>query len=293
VIIVDSGALTQVARAERITTRGYFTKMRPLITEADDLFSYTKKSSAIYRGILNLLGYAAQGLRDWNSTHKIDITMSLEDHHIYPRAYITGGPPMEDITRAEAEQVVDCVVNRTLIPKLLNIQVGKKGPTEYLAEIKNKNKNLEDCLPSQLIPIDMISDETWNCLFKLFLEERAQRIFSLIEHYTTDQATEISARYGIQMEGGEATKATGKLRLKDMLAIGKIHAGERVFTRKQPDRFATIVDGDNVQFEGKLLSINTWGQQMTGWSAISIYDNVLLERTGQPLKSLRDESPSD
>jgi hypothetical protein len=78
-----------------------------------------------------------------------------------------------------------------------------------------------------------------------------------------------------------------------MLAIGKIHAGERVFTRKQPDRFATIVDGDNVQFEGKLLSINTWGQQMTGWSAISIYDNVLLERTGQPLKSLRDESPSD
>jgi hypothetical protein len=293
VIIVDSGALTQVARGERVTTRGYFMKMRPLITEADDLFSYTKKSSAIYRGILNLLGYAAQGLRDWNSTHKIDITMSLEDHHIYPRAYITGGPPMEDITRAEAEQVVDCVVNRTLIPKLLNIQVGKKGPTEYLAEIKNKNKYLEDCLPSHLIPVDMISDETWNCLFKLFLEERAQRIFSLIERYTTDQATEISARYGIQIDGSETIKATGKLRLKDMLAIGKIQTGERVFTRKQPDRFATIVDGDNVEFEGKLLSINTWGQQMTGWSAISIYDNVLLERTGQPLKSLRDELTSN
>ncbi|MBV9469310.1 MAG: DUF262 domain-containing protein, partial [Abitibacteriaceae bacterium] len=56
-IIFDSGILSQVAQGERITARGFFNRMRPLVTEPGDLFSYTKKSSAIYRGILNLLGY--------------------------------------------------------------------------------------------------------------------------------------------------------------------------------------------------------------------------------------------
>ncbi len=178
--------MSQVARNERVTARNYFTRMRPLITEADDLFIYTKKSSTIYRGVLNLLAYASQGLRDWNSTHEIDISMSLEDHHIYPRAFIASKPQMVGIDQNEAEQLVDCVVNRTLIPKILNIQIGKKAPVEYLAELQQKNPGLVTCLPSHLMPTDMITDSTWNTHFKLFLTERAERIFDLIKHYTTE-----------------------------------------------------------------------------------------------------------
>jgi hypothetical protein len=43
------------------------------------------------------------------------------------------------------------------------------------------------------------------------------------------------------------------------------------------------------------LQIHCWGQQITGWSSINIYESVYLERTGQPLKSLRqqdEEAPS-
>jgi hypothetical protein len=87
--------------------------------------------------------------------------MRLEDHHIYPRAYIASGPDLADIEREEAEQLVDCVINRTLIPKLLNIQVGKKAPTEYLSELqKNQNPKLAECLPSHLLPTDMIAEVT-------------------------------------------------------------------------------------------------------------------------------------
>ncbi len=44
--------------------------------------------------------------------------------------------------------------------------------------------------------------------------------------------------------------------------------------------------------KGEKLAINTWGQQMTGWSSISIYNNVFLVRTGQPLKNLREQEVS-
>ncbi|GHO98814.1 hypothetical protein KSF_088620 [Reticulibacter mediterranei] len=288
IIIIDSGALHQVASGERITARNYFMRMRPLITEPSDLFSYTKRSSTIYRGILNLLGYAAQGLKDWKSTHKITVSMDLEDHHIYPRAYIASKPKMVGMNQNEADQLVDCVVNRTLIPKILNIQMGKKAPVEYMSELQQKvNSQLAECLPSHLIPVDMITDETWNSHFKLFLEERAETIFDAIKHYTTDVATEMMARYGSQSETSQEIPSSTKPRLRDLIAEGKVVVGERVFTRKRPDRFATIVDGDTVEFEGKRLPINTWGQQMTGWSSISIYNSMFLERTGQPLRNLR------
>ncbi len=290
-IITDSTVLIQIARGEKIMTRNYFMRLRSLITEPGDLFSYTKKSSAIYRGILNLLGYDAKGLKDWTNTQTLNMSsMNLEDHHIYPRAYILSKPPMEGIKQSEAEQFVDCVVNRTLIPKILNIKIGKKAPSVYLSELQQKaNPKLAECLTSHLIPEEIITDETWDILFKLFLEDRAQSIFDLIEQYTIERAAEISARHSIQTSDGEMINAPSKPRLKDLIATGRVRAGERVFTKKKPERFATIIDGDTVEFEGKQMPINTWGQNMTGWSSISIYNSVFLARTGQPLKNLREQ----
>lgn len=166
---MDCTALIKVARGEKIHFRNYFNRLRPIVTEPDDLFSYTKKSSAVYRGILNLLGYAAQGLRDWNNTQKIDMSSALEDHHIYPRAYILNAPKLENMSQVEAEQLVDSVVNRTLIPKITNTQIGKKAPSVYLSELRNNNPHLAECLTSHLIPEEMLIDNTWNTLFKLFL----------------------------------------------------------------------------------------------------------------------------
>ena len=288
VIIIDSNALSQISHGERISARGYFTRMRSLITEPEDLFSYTKKSSAIYRGILNLLGYAAHGLKDWNNTNKIDVTMRLEDHHIYPRAYIASALNL-DVEQGEAQQMVDCVVNRTLIPKLLNIQVGKKAPQVYLSELLQKvNPQLGACLSEHMMPASMITDASWNSSFKLFLEERASAIFALIEKYAISPTTEIIARHSVLSDVSEPSLSGIRARLKDMLVDGKVQVGERVFVQKQPERYATIINGEMVEFEDQMLRINTWGQQMMGWPTINIYASVILERTGQPLGSLRE-----
>jgi hypothetical protein len=48
VIIADSQALTQVAQGKRIERRDYFTRLRSLVADPEDLFIYTKKTSAIY-----------------------------------------------------------------------------------------------------------------------------------------------------------------------------------------------------------------------------------------------------
>jgi hypothetical protein len=151
-IITDSVVLRQVARGEKITILNYFIRLRSLVTEPSDLFSYTKKSSAIYRGILNLLGYYAEGFKDWMSTQTLNMkSMNLEDHHIYSKAYISSKPPLEEMKQVEAEQLVDCVVNRTLIPKILNIKIGKKAPSVYLSELQKTNSKLAECLTSHLM----------------------------------------------------------------------------------------------------------------------------------------------
>jgi len=290
-IITDCTVLRQIARGEKISILNYFNRLRSLITEPSDLYSYTKKSSAIYRGILNLLGYEAKGLRDWTNTQILNMnSMNLDDHHIYPRAYIASKPHLEGMKQDEAEQLVDCVVNRTLIPRILNIRIGKKAPSVYLTELQQKaNPKLAECLTSHLIPEEMITDETWDILFKLFLEDRAQSIFDLIEKYTFERIAKMDALYSMQTTSGEPVKVPTKPRLRDLISTGKIHIGEPVFTKKQPDQLATIIDGDTVDYQGEKLPINTWGQQMTGWSSISIYNSVFLVRTGQPLKNLREQ----
>jgi hypothetical protein len=286
VIITDCGVLTQVARDEPITGRGYFMRLRSLITEPEDLFSYTKRASATYRGILNLLGYAAQGLRDWKSAQKIDITMRLEDHHIYPRAYIGSGPDL-DMDQTDAEQLVDCVANRTLIPKLTNIRIGKRPPSDYLTELQKKNTDLATCLTSHLIPSAILTEPTWNSCFGVFLDERARAIFALIEHYAIKPGPEMAARYSRQAEG-EGGKPPGPQNLlAAMIHDGRVMLGEWLYIPKAAERRARLVRIGVVEFEGQELPITRWGKQVTGWPSINIYESVYLERTKQPLKSLR------
>ncbi|MEW5986392.1 MAG: DUF262 domain-containing protein [Chloroflexota bacterium] len=288
VIIADSQALSQIARGEKVTTRGYFSRMRPLIASPDDLLSYSKKTSAIYRGVLNLLGYSSQGLMDWSSEQKINASMRLEDHHIFPRAYITSGPSL-DMDQSEAEQLVDSVVNRTLIPKLLNIQVGKKAPQVYLSELKKKtNPRLDVCLSSHLIPKELIDDPDRNFFFEDFLKERARAIFELIERYVLSPAAEIVAKHGVEAEEVSPLPNSSRLRLKDMITLGRVRGGDRIHVKRHPDRPARIIDGDTVEFEGERVAINTWGQRVAGWSSINIYEHVVLERTGQTLEELRN-----
>lgn len=212
VIIADSQALSQIAQGRRIERRDYFTRLRSLVTDPEDLFIYTKRTSAIYRGVLNLIGYAMHGLRDWRSSQKIDPDKDLDDHHIYPRAYIASGPPL-DMEAGEAVQLMDCVVNRTLIPKNLNITIGKRPPQSYLADLKRQNPNLEASLQDHLVPAELLTDPDWNKRFRAFLDARSRSIMGLIERYALEPEKEMEARHAAAQEGGESSQVDGNGRL--------------------------------------------------------------------------------
>jgi len=210
VIIADSQALTQIVAGNRIERRDYFTKLRSLVTEPDDLFSYTKRTSAIYRGVLNLIGYPTKGLPDWRSAQRIDPEKELDDHHIYPRAYI-GSHPTLDMDADEAAQLVDCVVNRTLIHKNLNQVIGKKPPQTYLSSLGKENPTLELALTDHLVPPELATDAGWNGTFRKFLDTRAAGIMGLIERFAIEPLKEMEARYGATTDGTDPRTPAARL----------------------------------------------------------------------------------
>lgn len=212
VIISDSQALSHVAQGKRIERRDYFTRLRSLVTDPEDLFIYTKRTSAIYRGVLNLIGYAIHGLRDWRSSQKIAPDKDLDDHHIYPRAYIASGPAL-DAEPGEAMQLVDCVVNRTLLPKNLNITIGKRPPQSYLSDLRKLNPNLETSLQDHLVPSELMTDAAWNRQFLAFLDARSRSIMGLIERYALEPVREMEARHTAVQESGEPLRSDGADRL--------------------------------------------------------------------------------
>lgn len=98
----------------------------------------------------------------------------------------------------------------------------------------------------------------------------------------------MAAKYGVVSEIDELERSPGQDRLRDMISDGRVQIGERVYATGHPDKLATIVSGNEVEYLGRRMAINAWGQEITGWSSINIYASVHLERTGQPLKALRN-----
>ncbi|MCJ7737319.1 MAG: winged helix-turn-helix domain-containing protein, partial [Anaerolineae bacterium] len=72
----------------------------------------------------------------------------------------------------------------------------------------------------------------------------------------------------------------GGIRVGDLLASGLLKVGDVVCVKKEPSACATVVDG-------KRQSYTEWGKQVTGWSAINIYPQMVLKRTGETLDQLR------
>ena len=108
---------------------------------------------------------------------------------------------------AEALQLVDCVVNRTLIPKNLNVTVGKRPPQSYLSDLNKLNPNLAASLQDHLVPPEIVSDPSWNRTFRQFLDARARSILGLIERYVLEPAKEMEAHYAAALEGADSSES--------------------------------------------------------------------------------------
>ena len=199
VIIKDCKILSGVAQGKKVEDSKYFRTFKSAIERPEDLYLFNKKGSALYKGVLTFINYRAEGLVDWENNSKIIFTKKVDDHHIFPKAYLQAIAMEED----EIE-LADCVVNRTLIPKITNIKIGKKPPSEYMKEIYKTNTQFQDTLKNHLIPNE-IMDGLYNEFFNDFIEERANHIFEEIRCCIIEQRSIIE-----NMHYREERKTIGK-----------------------------------------------------------------------------------
>jgi hypothetical protein len=117
-------------------------------------------------------------------------------------------------------------------PRQLNIRIGKRAPSDYMNEIRqDKNTQLASCFDSHRIPVDMLSDRTWDGLFRTFIEERAKKIFALIERYVIEPLAEMEAAHGVPsgIVDDDEKRSNDLDRLPNMIADGRVQIGERVY----------------------------------------------------------------
>lgn len=180
-IILDAKILTIIAHNNKLLDSSYITKQKFFITNYEDLFYYGQRKSSIYKGILNLINYDSKGIIDLASTRKLTFNSNLDDHHIFPSGYLQE-TYKDDL---KVLKFTDCILNRTLIPKLTNIKIGKRCPSEYINQIARINPDIKKSLKSHLIPEKLITGKYDNNYLG-FLKDRAENIFGIIKENILD-----------------------------------------------------------------------------------------------------------
>ncbi len=187
----DARALDKLAQGDSGPLITVISRMQAAIRGPDDLSAVHKKFDAVYKGVLNLVNFSTGGFLSFENGNLVSSASNLEDHHVFPKDYLRKNWASVN-TNLDQNIAIDCVVNRTLIPKLTNIKVGNKSPSKYLSEIKStKNSSLSLALRSHLLEDDQLINGDLDNEYELFLISRAEKIYDLIETHVIDERTSI------------------------------------------------------------------------------------------------------
>ena len=191
----DAQALQKAATGDLTGIVNIVHRIQPLIKDKNDLFIIHKKYDAMYKGVLNLVNYVSGGFLNFENGNPVSMASSLEDHHIFPNDYLRKN--WADVqTSLDSEVAIDCVVNRTLIPKLTNVKVSNKAPSRYLSEIKSKNQDIARALGSHMLSAELLNGDLDNN-YDYFLEERAEAILGAVRTNITEERASILAEHDI------------------------------------------------------------------------------------------------
>lgn len=78
-------------------------------------------------------------------------------------------------------------------------------------------------------------------------------------------------------------------KMPELFAWGLVKSGDQVFISKFPAEKAKIIDTNTVDYAGQQMGFNIWAKKVTGWSAVNIYEWVMLEKAQKTLDQLRRE----
>ena len=78
-------------------------------------------------------------------------------------------------------------------------------------------------------------------------------------------------------------------RIKKLMEWNIVHRGDTLVIVNQENSEAEVMDHKRVRYHGEEISFNEWGQRVTGWSSICIYDWAKQKDAGKTLSELRKE----
>jgi hypothetical protein len=107
-----------------------------------------------------------------------------------------------------------------------------------------------------------------------------------IEDYFTPIRENV-ARLVDALSLSKAAKSRASLpRMAKLVEWGIVRAGMPLHIKRHEDSEAVVRDAKTVQFKDANMSFNDWGQKVTGWSSICIYDWATTPE-GKTLSELR------
>ena len=152
-----------------------------------DLRKETKRGSAVYNGIFNLL--VQQGARDWMSG-MVPQYGDLDDHHIIPR----GSTLSEDLSTS-----LDSILNRTPLTAETNRNaIRDRLPNAYLPDLINRNgeETVRSTLESHFISpaaFDILLRNPFTSRdYEEFVAERQRTLFDAIENLLIKERMDLS-----------------------------------------------------------------------------------------------------
>lgn len=135
------------------------------VTTDDVAKQKLRLSSAFCKSILCLL--STKNPRDWITNQPVNLITSFsaanerQFHHIFPKKYLktlSNAPEYE----AQIKPYIDSIANICLLTALSNERVGAKPPSQYIAEIEERdNSELQETLLTH-----MITEETYSRLLE-------------------------------------------------------------------------------------------------------------------------------
>lgn len=150
---------------------------RNILTNPSFSLRDTARVNAVYRGVINLI--AIQGAKDFRTGDSIEFH-SLDDHHVFPRAYLEGLKDAEGKRKYENRDI-NTVLNRTLISQATNRQISKMKPSEYLRRLVPPERK-EEIMSSHLIDRAALSALERDD-YEGFLAAREKKIMEVLSRY--------------------------------------------------------------------------------------------------------------
>jgi len=80
-------------------------------------------------------------------------------------------------------------------------------------------------------------------------------------------------------------------RMPKLFEWGLLKEGDELYIKNQEKEktLATVIDERFVNYKGQKMTYNQWGQEVTGWSSICIYEWAVKSDSEKTLDSLRRE----